>query len=63
MLLLIFLIAIVVLSVSIGFILNWIWSAAFTADDNPEPSDNPCDLDDPEQRREFERRYPPTKRS
>jgi hypothetical protein len=34
-----------------------------TVEDEPEPPDNPRDLDDPEQRREFERRYTPTKRS
>jgi hypothetical protein len=39
------------------------WSATFTAEDEPEPRYNPRDFDDPEQRREFERRYPPTKRS
>jgi hypothetical protein len=61
--LLIFVIAITVLSVSIGLLLNWMWSATFTAEDEPEPRYNPRDLDDPEQRREFERRYPPTKRS
>jgi hypothetical protein len=60
----IFIIAIAVLSVSIGFLLNWMWSAMFTAADEPEPPvNNPCDLDDPDKRREFERRYPPTKRS
>ncbi len=59
-----FVVAIAVLSVSIGFLLNWLWSAMFTLDDEPEPpADKPCDLDDPEKRREFERRYPPTKRS
>jgi hypothetical protein len=53
----IFIIAIAVLSVSIGFLINWMWSAMFTASDEPEPPvDNPCDLDDPEKRREFERR-------
>jgi hypothetical protein len=61
--LLIFVIAIAVLSISLGLILNWMWSAVFAAEDEPEPPvDNPCDLDDPEKRREFERRYPPTKR-
>jgi hypothetical protein len=59
----IFVVAIAVLSVSLGFLLNWVWSAVSTTDDVPEPPDNPCDLDDPEKRREFERRYPPTKRS
>jgi hypothetical protein len=54
----IFVIAITVLSVSLGFLLNGVWSAVFTTGD----VDNPRDLDDPEQRREFERRYPPTKR-
>jgi hypothetical protein len=58
----IFVIAIAVLSVSLGFLLNGAWSAVFTIGDVPEPPDNPRDLDDPEQRREFERRYPPTKR-
>jgi hypothetical protein len=58
----IFIIAVAVLSISIGVILNWIWSAMFTADHEPEPLNNPRDLDDPEQRSEFERRYPPTKR-
>jgi hypothetical protein len=92
----IFVIAIAVLSVSLGFLLNGAWSAVFTTGDVPdcpstleapsnqesrrrpsnqsdskesrslrtdtEPPDNPRDLDDPEQRREFERRYPPTKR-
>jgi hypothetical protein len=59
----IFVIAIGVLSVSLGLILNWMWSAIFPADDEPEPPDNPRDLDDPEERREFEHRYPPTKGS
>jgi hypothetical protein len=58
----IFVIAIAVLSVSLGFLLNGAWSAVFTTGDVPEPPDNPRDLDDPEQRRELERRYPPTKR-
>jgi hypothetical protein len=58
----IFVIAIAVLSVSLGFLLNGAWSAVFTTVDVPEPPDNPRDLEDPEQRREFERRYPPTKR-
>jgi hypothetical protein len=58
----IFVIAIAVLSVSLGFLLNGAWSAVFATGDVPEPPDNPRDLDDPEQRREFERRYPPTKR-
>jgi hypothetical protein len=63
MLLLIFIIAIAILmSVSIGLFLNWVWSAAFVADDDPEPPEKPCDLDDPEERREFERRYPPIRR-
>jgi hypothetical protein len=61
---LIFVFAIAVLSVSIGFLLNSMRSAMFTADDEPDPPvDKPCDLDDPVKRREFERRYPPTKRS
>jgi hypothetical protein len=58
----IFVIAFAVLSVSLGLLLNGVWSAAFTTNDVPEPPDNPRDLDDPEQRREFERRYPPIKR-
>jgi hypothetical protein len=59
-----FVVAIAVVSVSIGFLLNWLWSAMFTVDDESEtPVNEPCDLDDPEKRREFERRYPPTKRS
>ena len=37
----IFVIAIAVLSVSLGFLLNWVWSAVFTTDDVPEPRDNP----------------------
>jgi len=62
MLLLIFIIAIAIVSVSIGLFLNWVWSAAFAADDVPEPPEKPCDLDDPEERRKFERRHPPTRR-
>jgi hypothetical protein len=61
MLLPIFIIAIVVLSVAAGLFLNWTWSAMFAADEHAEPPKKPCDLDDAEQRRDFERRYPPTK--
>jgi hypothetical protein len=57
---LIFVIAITVLSVSLGFLLNGVWAAVFTTNGVPAPPDNPRDLDDPEQRREFEQRYPPT---
>jgi hypothetical protein len=57
---LIFVIAIAILSVSLGFLLNGVWSAVFTTNGVPAPPDNPRDLDDPEQRREFEQRYPPT---
>jgi hypothetical protein len=60
---LIFIIALIVLSVGIGLTLNWMRSALFQGGDSPEPPNNPRDLDDPEQRSEFERRYPPTNRS
>jgi hypothetical protein len=61
-LLLIFVIAIVILSVSVGVFLSWAWSAVFAAREEPEPPDQPCDLDDPDQRSEFERRYPQSRR-
>jgi hypothetical protein len=57
-LLLIFLVAIAILSVCMGVLFSWAWSAVFVARDAPEPPDQPCDLDDPEKRSEFERRHP-----
>jgi hypothetical protein len=61
-LLLIFLVAIAILSVCMGVFLSWAWSAVFVDRDEPEPPDQPCDLDNPEQRSEFERRYPQSRR-
>ena len=60
---LIFVIALIVLSISIGLMLNWMWAAMFPTEVRPEPPNDPRDLDDPEQRRELERRYPPANRS
>jgi hypothetical protein len=40
----VFLVAIAVLSVSIGFLLNSVWSAVFSTNDVPEPPDSPRDL-------------------
>jgi hypothetical protein len=56
---LIFIIALIVPSVSIGLTLNWMWAAMFPAELSPEPPNDPRALDDPEQRSEFERRNPP----
>jgi hypothetical protein len=56
---LIFIIALIVVSVGVGLTFDWMWSAMSPGGDSPEPPNNPRDLDDPEQRNEFERRYPP----